>query len=92
MKGFKKKIIERFELHSRYRADLLIDARQALNKHVRLGSDKKSSLMSIEVDDPDPVFAANMANAYVQELGIFLGKIAITEAQQRRLYFDIKIN
>ena len=89
--GFQKKIIERFELHSRYRADLLIDARQALNKHVRLGSDKKSSLMSIEVDDPDPVFAANMANAYVQELGIFLGKIAITEAQQRRLYFENQI-
>ncbi len=89
--GFQKKIIERFELHSRYRADLLIDARQALNKHVRLVSDKKSSLMSIEVDDPDPVFAANMANAYVQELGIFLGKIAITEAQQRRLYFENQI-
>jgi uncharacterized protein involved in exopolysaccharide biosynthesis len=89
--GFQKKIIERFELHSRYLADLLIDARQALNKHVRLGSDKKSSLMSIEVDDPDPVFAANMANAYVQELGIFLGKIAITEAQQRRLYFENQI-
>ena len=89
--GFQKKIIDRFDLHSRYHSDLLIDARQALNKHVRLGSDKKSSLMSIEVDDTDPVFAANMANAYVQELGIFLGKIAITEAQQRRLYFENQI-
>ena len=89
--GFQKKIIERFDLHIRYHADLLIDARQALNARVRLGSDKKSSLMSIEVDDPDPVFAANMANAYVQELGVFLGKIAITEAQQRRLYFENQI-
>jgi uncharacterized protein involved in exopolysaccharide biosynthesis len=89
--GFQKKIIERFDLHLRYHSDLLIDTRQALNAHVRLGSDKKSSLMSVEVDDPDPVFAADMANAYVQELGIFLGKIAITDAQQRRLYFENQI-
>ena len=89
--GFQKKIIERFDLFLRYHAVLLIDARQALNAHVRLGSDKKSSLMSIEVDDPDPVFAANISNAYVQELSVFLGKIAITEAQQRRLYFENQI-
>ena len=89
--GFQKKIIERFDLHLKYHADLLIDARQALNAHVRFGSDKKSSLMSIEVDDPDPVFAANISNADVQELSVFLGKIAITEAQQRRLYFENQI-
>lgn len=89
--SFQKKIIERFDLHSRYHTELLIDTRQALNSHVRLGSDKKSSLMSIEVDDHDPVFAANITNAYVQELGLFLGKIAITEAQQRRLYFENQI-
>lgn len=89
--GFQTKIIQRFELQTRYHANLIIDARQALNSRVRLFSDKKSSLMSIEVDDPDPVFAAKMANGYVQELGIFLGKIAITEAQQRRLYFENQI-
>ena len=89
--GFQTKIIQRFELQTRYHAKLLIDARQALNSRVRLFSDKKSSLMSIEVDDPDPVFAAKMANGYMQELGIFLGRIAITEAQQRRLYFENQI-
>ena len=89
--SFQKKIIERFDLHTRYQSELLIDTRQALNRHVRLGSDKKSSLMSIEVDDHDPIFSANMANAYVQELGTFLGQIAITEAQQRRLYFENQI-
>jgi uncharacterized protein involved in exopolysaccharide biosynthesis len=89
--GFQKKIIERFDLNLRYHSGLLIDARQALNAHVRLGSDKKSNLMYIEVDDPDPFFAASMANAYPQELGAFLGKIAITEAQQRRLFFENQI-
>ena len=89
--GFQKKIIERFELHARYHTAMLIDTRQALSSHVRFVSDKKSSLMSIEVDDPDPAFAANMANAYVQELGAYLGKFAITEAQQRRLYFENQI-
>ena len=89
--SFQTIIIDRFNLHERYHADLLIDVRQALNTHVRLFSDKKSSLMTIEVDDNDPVFAANMANGYVQELGLFLGKLAITEAQQRQLYFEKQI-
>ena len=88
---FQKKIIERFDLQSRYRVNLLIDTRQALNSHIRFVSDKKSTLMSIEVDDIDPVFAANIANAYVQEFGLFLGQIAITDAQQRRFYLENQI-
>ena len=89
--GFQKKIIDRLDLKTRYHTLLLIETRQALTAHVRIGFDKKSSLMSIEVDDTDPEFAAKMANAYIGELELFLGGIAITEAQQRRLYFEQQI-
>jgi uncharacterized protein involved in exopolysaccharide biosynthesis len=40
------------------------------------------------VDDKDPIFAAELANAHVEELGKLLGKLATTEAQQRRLFFE----
>ena len=89
--GFQRKIIDRFDLHTRYHAILLIDARQALSAHVRFGSEKRSGIMSIEVDDPDPVFAANMANAFVEELSIYLANFGIREAQQKRVYYENQI-
>jgi len=48
----------------------------------------KDGLISIEVDSKDPKFAADLANAYVDELFKFTGAIAVTEASQRRLFFE----
>jgi uncharacterized protein involved in exopolysaccharide biosynthesis len=45
-------------------------------------------LIYVEVDDTDPEFAADLANAYVQELGNVLGRMAVTEAQHRRVFFE----
>jgi uncharacterized protein involved in exopolysaccharide biosynthesis len=42
----------------------------------------------VEVDDKDPKFAAELANAHVQELQKLLARLAVTEAQQRRLFFE----
>ena len=89
--SFQKKIIDHFNLIDRYHCPFVIDCRQSLSQHARTVSDKKSSLMSIEVDDVDPVFAANMANTFVEELSTLLGRLAVTEAQQRRLYFENQI-
>ena len=89
--SFQKKIIDHFNLMDRYHCPFVIDCRQSLSQHARIVSDKKSSLMSIEVDDVDPVFAANMANTFVEELSTLLGRLAVTEAQQRRLYFENQI-
>ena len=44
------------------------------------------------MDDKDPVFAAELANAHVQELTLLLGRLAVTEAQQRRLFFEKQLN
>jgi capsule polysaccharide export protein KpsE/RkpR len=45
-------------------------------------------LISLEVDDKDPKFAADLANAHVEELRNLLGRLAVTEAQQRRMFFE----
>jgi len=88
---FQRKIIERFKLMERYHCPFVVDCRQSLNQHARIVSDKKSALMAIEVEDPDPNFAASIANAFVEELGTMLGRLAVTEAQQRRVYFESQI-
>jgi tyrosine-protein kinase Etk/Wzc len=80
-------LIERFNLVEKYQAKLKTDARAALTGSVRIASGK-DGLISVEVDDKDPKFAAELANAYVQELGNLLGHLAVTEAQQRRMFFE----
>ncbi len=80
-------LIERFKLIERYEVKTKIDARLALTGSVRTASGK-DGLISVEVDDKDPKFAAELANAHVEELDKLLSKLATSEAQQRRLFFE----
>jgi uncharacterized protein involved in exopolysaccharide biosynthesis len=80
-------LIERFQLTEKYEAKLKADARLALTDSVRIASGK-DGLISVEVDDKDPKFAAALANAHVEELRNLLGRLAVTEAQQRRMFFE----
>jgi capsule polysaccharide export protein KpsE/RkpR len=80
-------LIERLKLMEHYGAQTKTDARATLSGSVRLAS-SKDGLMSVEVEDKDPKFAAELANAHVEELVILLSKLATTEAQQRRLFFE----
>jgi len=80
-------LINRFDLQTRYEVPLVEDARNALTKNSRISSGK-DGLIVISVDDHDPAFAAQLANAYVEEFTRLLGKLAVTEAQQRRVFFE----
>ncbi len=80
-------LIERFKLIDKYEAKLKADARLELTGNVRISSGK-DSLIILEVDDKDPKFAADLANAHVEELRNLLGRLAVTEAQQRRMFFE----
>jgi tyrosine-protein kinase Etk/Wzc len=84
-------LIERFKLLERYEAKTKTEARLELKENVRAASGK-DGLISVEVDDKDPKFAAELANAHAEELGKLLGKLATTEAQQRRLFFEKQLN
>lgn len=84
-------LIERFKLQERYESKFLEDTRGELTKNARISSGK-DGLIRVEVDDEDPAFAAELANAHVQELTQLLGRLAVTEAQQRRLFFEKQLN
>ena len=79
--------LDRFELMGVYKAKLRQDAYAALAGRVRVSAGK-DGLIAIEVDDNNPKRAAEIANAYVQELSLLMGNLAMTEAQQRRLFFE----
>jgi uncharacterized protein involved in exopolysaccharide biosynthesis len=80
-------LIERFKLKERYQVKTLTDARSSLSEKARASSGK-DGLISLEVDDRDPQFAADLANAHIEELRAVLGRLAVTEAQQRRVFFE----
>lgn len=84
-------LIEELQLKDRYKARTLEDARQALDRQVVIASDKKSGLLTVMASDGDPAFAARLANAQVQQLTRLMGRLAVTEAQQRRLFYEQQI-
>jgi uncharacterized protein involved in exopolysaccharide biosynthesis len=80
-------LIDRFKLMDRYESKFKQNARTALDTNVLIASGK-DGLITIDASDKDPVFAAQLANAYAEELSTLLGRLAVTEAQQRRLFFE----
>lgn len=84
-------LIQKFSLMDRYEAKLNSDARKTLDSNIKVASDKKSGLITVEVTDTEPAFAAKLANSYVDELGKVLGNLAVSEAQQRRKFFEQQV-
>ena len=82
------RIIEQFKLMQVYGTDFRMDARKILFGNVRISLGKKDGLISVEVDDHSPQRAADIANRYVDELRRITGSLAVTEAQQRRVFFE----
>ena len=82
------RIVERFKLVELYDVKFVEDARKRLADNVRIVAGKKDSLIFLEIDDRDPARAAEMANAYVTELRQVTNNLALTEAQQRRVFFE----
>lgn len=81
------RLIEQYDLTTVYDVRFRFEAREALNENVRVSLGRKDGLISIEVDDEDPQRAANMANSHVEELRRLTDQLAVTDAQQRRLFF-----
>lgn len=84
-------LIEQLKLKERYEAKNSEAARHALTLNVTIFADKKSGLLLIDAQDKDPEFAAQLANAHVKELNVILSRLAVTEAQQRRAYYEQQI-
>jgi uncharacterized protein involved in exopolysaccharide biosynthesis len=83
------KIIDRFDLMNLYEKEYRVKMREYLtSKLLDLVEDTKSGIVTIAVLDEDPVRAAEMANAFVEELKIVLQSLAIGEAAQRRVFFE----
>jgi len=85
-------VIKRHDLRKRWGSRSIEEARLSLTKAVSIGVDKQSGLIAIIAQDTDPRFAAELANSHVEELHKMLDRVAITEAQQRRMFYENQIS
>lgn len=81
-------LIERYDLLKVYGDDTRVDARRKLQGNTRVSVGKKDGMIVVEFDDHDPKRAAEVANQYISELRTLTARLALSEAQQRRLFFE----
>ena len=82
------KMVQRFGLAEAYRTKYPSDARKGLERRVKIDGTAKDGLIHISVEDRNPSRAEELANGYVEEFRQVSGGLAITEAGQRRLFFE----
>jgi tyrosine-protein kinase Etk/Wzc len=80
-------IIKRFDLKRVYGDRDFYAARKHLARNTNISAGK-DTLIRIRVQDRDPQRSANLANAYVEELSLQNSTVALSEASQRRLFFE----
>jgi uncharacterized protein involved in exopolysaccharide biosynthesis len=83
-------MVSRFGLMQEYRKKYPSDARKTFERHADVDGSGKDGLIHIAVEDHDPNRAAALANGYVDQFRELSQKLAITEAQQRRLFFEVQ--
>jgi len=81
-------VIQHYHLAERYKTRKHSDTRKAFEAHSTVVAGTKDGLITITATDKDPHFAADLANGYVTEYKNFSANLAISEASQRRLFFE----
>jgi tyrosine-protein kinase Etk/Wzc len=83
-------IIQEFNLAQIYRARDMTATREKLAKYTAITSLKEGFIV-VAVSDKDKNRAAQMANAYTDELRTLTKTLAVTEASQRRLFYEDRL-
>lgn len=81
------RMIKRFDLLKVYDTASMEKARKELERNTSINVGK-DNLITVTVDDGDRARSAQLANAYVDELTRLTRVFAVTEASQRRLFFE----
>lgn len=82
-----EKVVKRVDLQKVYGQETLNGAMSALEGSAVISSDKGGFII-VEVSDKDPQLAANLANIFIEELNKLLQTYSLTDAAQKRTFFD----
>lgn len=85
-------LIDRFDLqevfHTRYR----VDTAKRLAHMTSIVEDKKSGVISIDVEDTDPKRARDLAQGYLDELNLLVNRTNTSSAHQERVFIELRLH
>jgi len=82
------RIIDRFDLLRVYDRKLRVGAREELLDNLDAEVDKNSGILSVSVEDHDPQRAADIADAFIDELDQLSRHLNLTEASRQRAFLE----
>lgn len=85
------RLIDRFDLRKVYRDAYRQDARRDLAKYTDISEDHKSGVITITVTDRDPGRAAQLAEAYVEELDRLVAEVSTSSARRERIFIEQRL-
>jgi uncharacterized protein involved in exopolysaccharide biosynthesis len=85
------RMIKGFDLLARYNKSTYFEARKKLAKFTDIEEDKKSGVITLTVTDYEPAIAAQLANAYVDELNRLAVDLNTSSAHRERQFLDERL-
>jgi len=84
-------IINKFDLRKVYGEKRYQDARKKLESRTDLTADRKSGIITIKVSDGDPQRAAQIGQAYVEELNRVVVSVDTSSAHRERVFLESRL-
>jgi capsule polysaccharide export protein KpsE/RkpR len=85
------RLINRFDLRARYRKATYFEARKKLTSFTDIEEDKKSGVITLTVTDYEPKIAAQIANAYIEELNRLAVDLNTSSAHRERQFLEERL-
>jgi uncharacterized protein involved in exopolysaccharide biosynthesis len=85
-------MVERFHLQTEYGKRTVSAARKRWERKTAIDNGLKDGLIRISVTDRDPRRAAELAGGWLEEYRRLTATLAVTEAAQRRLFFERELS
>jgi capsule polysaccharide export protein KpsE/RkpR len=85
------RLVDRFQLKKVYGKRLQEDARAKLAQNTGVSEDRKSGIIEINVTDHNPQRAAQLAQAYVEELNQLVAELSTSAAHRERIFLEERL-
>ena len=85
------RLIQQFDLRKVYGKRLVVDARTKLDENTSISEDRKSGIITISVTDRSPRRAADLANAYVNQLNSLVAELSTSSAHRERVFLEERL-
>lgn len=81
-------MVKKYGLMQEFHTKYLSDARKAFEREATVDGSGKDGLIRVSIEARNPDRAAELANGYVEQFRNLSEHMAVTEASQRRLFFE----